>query len=151
VNSKPLPALPRSRCRVTGLRDRRQWLALANLDGSPSVLRQGAPGYPCPAGGRWRPWEPARPRGFTGERAHQAYSAPLPAHNNRRPRSHNTGLPLLPAFIILHISAMTGLKGLLMGNVLRISIFPLRTMEALSCCVLKVQTKAARAVFSSAV
>lgn len=119
---------PRRKCRATGLQDewrqplrsRPGWREGSPRRPLPRRQWQGVPVGPAPMGTCVAPG----PRGFTGERARQLYSAPLPAHNKQQPRSHNTGLPLLPAFIILHISTMTGLKGLLMGNVLRISIFP---------------------------
>lgn len=72
----------------------------------------GGPRGPRGQGSR-RPWEPARPgpsrvTGLGSPIQRTMPGAALPEH----------GPPPAPAFIILHISAMTGLKGLLMGNVL---------------------------------
>lgn len=62
---------------------------------------------PPPRSAAW-PGNPPGPHGWAAPR-------PIQRHNARPPA---------PRLYQLHISAMTGLKGLLMGNVLRISIFP---------------------------
>lgn len=62
-------------------------------------------------------------RAFTGDWARQPHSAPHTMRHGCAPAAQASPGPP-PAFIVFHISVMTRLKGLLMGNVLRISIFP---------------------------
>lgn len=165
--------LPRKKYWVTGLQEGWLWLALANLDGSPSAVvlagsreadMRSVPKDACPcggsgggsqgAGGSRRPWEPARPRGHGPSRV-TGFVSPIQPRSPSTITSSRTPMIGASPFSLLLSSFISrrwqDWKGFWWEMCFELAYFPLHTMEALSCCVLKVQTKAAQAVFSSLV
>lgn len=105
--------------------------------------------------GRWRPVQaqpgaaapppPPRSAAWPGNPpGPHGWAAPRPIQR------HNAGLPL-PAFISFISQRWQAWKGFWWEMCFELAYFPPHTMEALSCRVLQVQTKAAQAVFSSTV
>lgn len=105
--------------------------------------RGGGPG-PGRAGGAHGKAAGPGLHGWAGSAA--AFSAQCP-----QPRSHSSGLPCSPLLSSFISQRWQAWKGFWWEMCFELAYFPLHTMEALSCCVLQVQTKAAQAVFSSTV
>lgn len=148
--------LRRENPRAAGLRDGWWWPVLARPGSSPSAPSRWLPGSAPGArlagmgvpGARaaGAPGNPPGPglHGWPGSAA--PFSAQCP-----EPRSQSTGLPLLPLLSSFISQRWQAWKGFWWEMCFELAYFPLHTMEALSCCVLQVQTKAAQAVFSIAV
>lgn len=111
-------------------------------------------GGPGGARGSRCPWERAWSPGHGASRVTGLVS-PIQPRSPRTITSSRTPIIQASPFSLLLSSFISqrwqGWKGFWWEMCFELAYFPLRTMEVLSCCILKVQTKAAQAVFSSTV